>query len=40
VDPLYQALETAGPDGELKLTVVRGESERDVVVRFGAGAVA
>jgi serine protease Do len=39
VDALYDALEAAGPDGELALTVVRGESERDVTVRFGAGEV-
>ncbi len=38
VDALYDALEAAGPDGELALTVVRGESEREVTVRFGDGA--
>ena len=38
VDALYDALEAAGTDGELKLTVVRGEDEREVTVRFGETA--
>jgi serine protease Do len=38
VDGLYDALEAAGPAGELELTVVRGEAERDVTVRFDAEA--
>jgi S1-C subfamily serine protease len=38
VDALYDALEAAGTDGELKLTVVRGEDEREVTVSFGETA--
>src|SRR4051794_33141485 len=38
VDALYDALEAAGPQGELTLTVVRGEEEREVTVRFGEPA--
>jgi S1-C subfamily serine protease len=38
VDALYDALEAAGADGELNLTVVRGEDEREVTVRFGEPA--
>jgi serine protease Do len=38
VDALYDALEAAGPDGELELTVVHGDVERDVTVRFGEPA--
>src|SRR6185295_7186642 len=38
VDALYDALEAAGTDGELELTVVRGEDERAVTVRFGETA--
>ena len=38
VDALYDALEAAGPSGELRLTVVRGEREREVTVRFGEPA--
>lgn len=38
VDALYDALEAAGTGGELSLTVVRGEDEREVKVRFGEPA--
>ena len=38
VDALYDTLEAAGADGELNLTVVRGEDEREVTVRFGEPA--
>ena len=38
IDALYDALETAGPDGQLRLTVVRVEAEREVTVRFGEPA--
>lgn len=38
VDALYDALEAAGPGGDLGLTVVRGEQEREVKVRFDAVA--
>ena len=38
VDALYDALEAAGTDGELELTVVRGEEEREVTIHFGETA--
>jgi len=34
VDVLYEALDGAGPEGDLKLTVLRGSEERDVTVTF------